>query len=175
MVAGTAHTQPLIVTLWMDNNAQQYFNRLREQYFPPERNYLQAHLTLFHALPYNEETFSIIEELTNLQTKYKACAERVVSIGNGTAIKIISKELSDFHVRLQKRFGVELTLQDRQKIWPHVTIQNKVDANVARSVFESVNTTFASFEFDALGVEVHRYCGGPWEALKKIKFGEGSY
>jgi hypothetical protein len=43
--------QPLILTLQMDESSQEHFDRLREIHFPPERDYLQAHLTLFHKLP----------------------------------------------------------------------------------------------------------------------------
>ena len=43
--------EPLIVTLLLEEAAQQRFDRLREQHFPPERNHLAAHVTLFHALP----------------------------------------------------------------------------------------------------------------------------
>ena len=42
---------PLIVTLLVDDDAQQHFDALRSEHFPAERNYLRAHVTLFHALP----------------------------------------------------------------------------------------------------------------------------
>jgi hypothetical protein len=47
--------QPLILTLRMDERSQERFDRLRETHFPPERNYLRAHLTLFHKLPGERE------------------------------------------------------------------------------------------------------------------------
>ena len=43
--------QPLIVTLTLDAPARERFDALRRRHFPPERNHLAAHLTLFHALP----------------------------------------------------------------------------------------------------------------------------
>ena len=39
----------------MDDSSQVHFDRLRELHFPPERNYLSAHLTLFHKLPGERE------------------------------------------------------------------------------------------------------------------------
>jgi hypothetical protein len=42
---------PLIVTALMDAVAQERFDQLRRSHFPPERNHLDAHLTLFHRLP----------------------------------------------------------------------------------------------------------------------------
>lgn len=44
-------SQPLVATLSIDSTAEEYFDNLRKQHFPKERNYLNAHLTLFNALP----------------------------------------------------------------------------------------------------------------------------
>ena len=46
---------PLILTLVLDAASQAFFDRLRRQHFPPERNVLDAHLTLFHALDGEQE------------------------------------------------------------------------------------------------------------------------
>ena len=46
---------PLIVTALLDEVAQERFDRLRREHFPPERNHLDAHLTLFHRLPDDPE------------------------------------------------------------------------------------------------------------------------
>lgn len=42
---------PLILSLALDDEAQGRLDRLREAHFPPARNYLRAHLALFHHLP----------------------------------------------------------------------------------------------------------------------------
>lgn len=47
--------QPLIVTLALDEQAQARFDALRSRHFPPDRNVLDAHVTLFHALPGEQE------------------------------------------------------------------------------------------------------------------------
>ena len=51
MSSVTGAGPPLIVTALLDEAAQQRFDRLRRSHFPPERNHLDAHLTLFHRLP----------------------------------------------------------------------------------------------------------------------------
>jgi hypothetical protein len=43
--------QPLILTLALDGEAFAFFDGLRRAHFPPERNVVPAHVTLFHALP----------------------------------------------------------------------------------------------------------------------------
>ncbi len=42
---------PLIVTAVLGNADFAYFDDLRRTHFPSDRNYLRAHLTLFHHLP----------------------------------------------------------------------------------------------------------------------------
>ena len=44
-------TAPLIVTATLPPSEFAWADALRRAHFPPERNYLQAHVTLFHALP----------------------------------------------------------------------------------------------------------------------------
>lgn len=43
--------EPLIAALTLAADAQRHSDRLRAAHFPPERNYLAAHVTLCHALP----------------------------------------------------------------------------------------------------------------------------
>lgn len=56
MAPGSGAAAPLILTLAMDERSQERFDRLRETHFPPERNHLSAHLTLFHRLPGERQT-----------------------------------------------------------------------------------------------------------------------
>ena len=43
--------QPLVLTAVLPPAEQAWLDGWREEFFPPERNHLAAHLTLFHALP----------------------------------------------------------------------------------------------------------------------------
>ncbi len=45
------NTAPLILTLQLDERSFAFFDEQRRRYFPKERNFIPAHLTLFHALP----------------------------------------------------------------------------------------------------------------------------
>src|SRR5919112_1744177 len=46
---------PLILSAVLDAPVQQRLDALRRAHFPPERNHLAAHVTLFHHLPGAEE------------------------------------------------------------------------------------------------------------------------
>lgn len=49
----------------MDERSSAFFQRLRQGHFPRDRNFIPAHLTLFHKLPGDAEE-SIIRALGNL-------------------------------------------------------------------------------------------------------------
>ena len=68
---------PLIVTALLDEAAQERFDRLRREHFPPERSHLAAHLTLFHHLP-DEPTVGAADLHLTVQNKADpAAAERL--------------------------------------------------------------------------------------------------
>lgn len=162
--------QPLILTLWMDEPAQLYFDDLRWAYFPPERNYLAAHLTLFHALPDEKYIYTDLQAICRQEKTFDLKAGTVVSIGKGTAIKIESPTLLSFHRRCQALWYPALSAQDKQKLWAHITIQNKVSVEDAQKLKAFLIKSFEPFVFKAIGLQLWRYLGGPWEAVKSFKF-----
>ena len=46
--------RPLVLTAALDDETFDWLDGLRRRHFPPERNHLAAHLTLFHALPVDQ-------------------------------------------------------------------------------------------------------------------------
>lgn len=81
-----AKTQPLILTLRLDEDSQAFFNTQRRLYFPPERNFLDAHLTLFHQLPDEAATFEYLEE--SQQSNFSLQVSGLMNLGAGVAYKI---------------------------------------------------------------------------------------
>ena len=164
-------SQILISTLLIDTETQGFFNNLRKQYFPAERNYLDAHLTLFHNLPGSEQ--AIIESIDTVCNNYNVFdmqVSKIVSIGNGVAYKIESPELKQLHKYLQQQFTQWLIPQDKQTLWPHITIQNKTDALIANQLINELNSGFIPFKVNALGFSLWEYKGGPWEFISEFRF-----
>ena len=167
---------PLILTLALDAPTFARFDALRRRHFPPERNLVPAHVTLFHHLP-GEEEAGIVEAIAAL-----ARAEPVPEVfatglrftGRGVAYVLASEHLSAFRARLAGLFRDRLTEQDRQGWHPHVTIQNKVAPETARALHEALSAEFAPFRFVAPGLLLWRYLGGPWEERARFSFGENS-
>lgn len=172
MSPGGGAQPPLILTLMMDEASTEWFEALRRQWFPPERNLVPAHLTLFHNLPGSEAE-------AVLATVRRACAAAAAitldvagpwSLGRGVAYRLRSPELDDFRAALAREFEPWLTPQDRQGFRSHVTVQNKAEPAEAKALLERLQQTFEPFEVIGEGVAVWRYLRGPWEAADRIPF-----
>ena len=157
-------TRPLIVTARMDPQAQAMFDALRRAHFPPERNWLSAHITLFHALPGLER--ALIEEVLRDATKasgpWAAEVKGVRFLGNGVAFNVESADLTDMRCSIAMRLAPWLTRQDQQGFRPHVTVQNKVKADVARALLQTLSAEFTPWSFAITGLDLWHYDGGPW-------------
>jgi len=163
--------RPLILTLQLHEEAFIYFNALRQQYFPPERNFLSAHLTLFHHLPPNE--MAIEEEIISAadnQNILTLSVTDVVSIGKGVAFKIECSALQKLHSRLQAKWSPWLTPQDKQKLWPHVTVQNKTNPLIAQQTLQKLKASFQPFTAYGTGLTLWEYEGGPWRFIRTLPF-----
>ena len=87
--------EPLILTLRMDDLSQQGFNRLREEHFPKGRNFIPAHLTLFHKLPGDREgeISETLQALSRQQEPFLLTATGLVFMGRGVGYRLESPML----------------------------------------------------------------------------------
>jgi 2'-5' RNA ligase len=168
-------TQPLILTLKMDESSQEQFDRLRELHFPPERNYLRAHLTLFHKLP-GEREAEISADLREVSRQHEPLALATTGLhflGRGVAYELPSPELIALRQELARRWEPWLGAQDRQGFKPHITVQNKVSPEQARVLHQGLQASFSSLEVSGEGLSLWRYLDGPWELAHTYSFGAG--
>ena len=163
--------RPLVLTLLLEPAAQARFDDLRRAHFPPERNHLQAHVTLFHALPGHEvdRVRADVREVAERQA-YDVDVVRVRSLGRGVAYDLRSAELDAQRAELARRWQDVLTPQDARPSAPHVTVQNKVDPDAARALLRRLQAAFAPHAVGATGLGLWRYLGGPWEPLEAYRF-----
>jgi 2'-5' RNA ligase len=164
--------QPLIVTLTLEAPDQQRFDSLRAAHFPPERNHLAAHVTLFHALP-GEHEEQVRQDLARAaETEpFRLRVTGLRSLGRGVAYVLDSDELTRLRQELRARWEPWLTPQDAQRHSPHVTVQNKVDPAQARALLAELRAGFVPYDVTARGLGLWRYLGGPWEAVEETRFG----
>jgi 2'-5' RNA ligase len=163
---------PLILTLQMDERSQKHFDHLRELHFPPERDYLRAHLTLFHKLPGEREAeiSAELREICQDREPFTLTATGLRSLGRGVAYELSSPQLLALRRELARGWEPWLGTQDRQGFKPHITVQNKVSPERAKALQENLQATFTPFEIEGLGLSVWRYLGGPWEPAATYLF-----
>ncbi|MDQ3386312.1 MAG: 2'-5' RNA ligase family protein [Actinomycetota bacterium] len=150
----------------LDDASRVYFDRLRETYFLPERNYLRAHLTMFHKLPgeHEAEILGDIEEAC-VREPFSLSVTGPRFLGKGVACELTSPELAALRKGLAMSWKPWLGAQDSQRFKAHVTIQNKVAPKQARALYEELSAAFTSFEVRGVGLSLWRYVGGPWEPV----------
>ena len=162
---------PLVLTLQLDSASQERFDALRRAHFPPERNHLQAHVTLFHALPAAQEQRVRDDVARSAQRPpYPVRVTRVRSLGRGVAYDLRSEVLQEQRRALARGWQAELTPQDARPHAPHVTVQNKVAPAVARALLERLQEGFVPYAVTATGLALWRYVGGPWEPVAAYPF-----
>jgi hypothetical protein len=161
---------PLVVAAVLDEPAQSRLDALRRRHFPPERNNLDAHVTLFHALPAEQER----EVVAALSAAVRRELPRAVVgeprlLGRGVALRIEAPELLALRADLARTFGPWLTGQDRGKRELHVTVQNKVSPEQARDLYTALSGE-APEPTAVVALGLWRYRGGPWEPLASFPF-----
>ncbi len=165
---------PLILTLKVDDVSFDFFDKLRRRHFPPERNFLSVHLTLFHHLP-GEKLEKIRLDLKNVcdaQNIFPLEFPDWRFLGRGVAVRVESKELLAARNQLSKLWNDWLTPQDRQKFQPHITIQNKVAPDEARHLYENLTAHWQPMRGNARGLSLWHYLGAHWKLEEDFLFGE---
>ncbi len=159
-----------VLTLALADDAQERFESLRQRWFPPERNQIPAHLTLFHDLPESEKTESVLRAVAEMTASFTMKVSEVRSLGRGVAYFLDSREARALARQLQTAFLDVLNAQDRQGFRPHVVVQNKVEPTVAKETLAVLQAGFSPWECRAVGLDSWRYLGGPWELLQRFPF-----
>ena len=163
---------PFIVTAELPPEVFAWADRLRRTHYPPERNHLSAHVTLFHAfapsLRYELRCF-----LPRIAAEFAAPEARVVglmNLGRGTAIELRSEPMLAIRAQIAEHFHGALTAQDRHEPRLHVTVQNKVSQEAARALQRGLAPLLDPREFRFTALALHLYRGGPWERLGLWRF-----
>ncbi len=163
---------PLIVTAEMGVADLALLDGLRRRHFPPERNQLFAHLTMFHAIPAMLES-ELRHRLAALAVELhppRAMIAGLMDLGGGVAFRIVSEELDAVRADLADALRGSLTQQDAHGWRPHVTVQNKVAPKTARALIAELARDFAPRPLTITGLAFHHYVGGPWRLGQRYAF-----
>jgi len=161
----------IIVTATFGDGDNGWLQELRRAYYPPERNRVPAHLTLFRQLPPSLEA-----ELATRLARFaasrppSAMVTGIMDLGEGTALKVESDALIRIREELAEIFHGLLTPQDFALWRPHVTIQNKVVRQEARALQRQLRATFQPRPLAIRAFAAWRYRDGPWEPIRTWPF-----
>jgi hypothetical protein len=148
-----------------------WLQALRRAHYPPERNRVPAHLTLFHHLPPGVQG-----ELGRRLSEYAAtpppaaAIAGIIDLGGGTALRVESEGLEDIRYDLALALQGLLTPQDRAPWRPHVTVQNKVEPREAKALQARLRAGFERRPLTIKGLALWRYLDGPWEPVRSWTF-----
>jgi hypothetical protein len=161
----------LIITAEIGATDLAWLDRLRRTYYPPERNRLPAHLTIFHALPPSAEREARLA-LSRLASEPppRASVEGLMDLGGGVAFRVVSPDLDSLRDHLAEDFHGLLSAQDGGGWRPHVTVQNKVAPKQARALITKLERDLRPQPLAISGLGLHRYLDGPWERLAVYPF-----
>ena len=161
----------LIVTAELGSKDFAWIDQLRRAHYPPDRNRLPAHLTMFHALPPSaeEEARSRLSRFSS-EAPPRASIEGIMDLGGGVALRVVSTDLDRIRRTLVEGFHGLLGAQDVGGWRPHVTIQNKVPAKEARALIARLECNFQPRSIAIHGLRLHRYSAGFWETLATYSF-----
>jgi len=161
----------LIVTAGIAPRDLAWLDQLRRAHYPPERNRLPAHLTMFHALPPSAEA-EVRSTLARLSSRAppRATIEGLTDLDGGVAFRVVSPDLDAIRRGLSDHFHGLLGAQDAGGWRPHITIQNKVPPKVARALMTALERDFRPRPIGISGLGLHRYLGGPWDTLAAYSF-----
>ncbi len=162
---GTPDAAPLILTLSLAGEVQERFEALRRLHFPPARNVVPAHVTVFHALPADGERDTVAALQAIGREGFPVDITGLRSLGRGVAFSLASNELVRRRAEVARRFAGRLTRQDEAGWRPHVTVQNKVVPEAARALLAALSAGFVPETAWAGAFHLWRYRGGPWEEV----------
>lgn len=163
---------PFIVTAELPADVFHWADDLRREHFPPERNFLSAHVTLFHAFApsLRDELRPVLQRAASDHAPPPARITGLMNLGRGTAIALESAGMLALRQAIADHFHGALTAQDQHPPRLHITVQNKVTPEAARALQQELGPRIVPRAFAFTGLGLHIYRGGPWEAAGIWKF-----
>ena len=163
---------PIIVTALLGTADFGWAEALRRAHYPPERNLVPAHISLFHHLPPARlpELLRLMADLARDCRPPSAQLGDVMFLGRGVAYRVESPMLLTMRERIAEWFADDLIPQDQGRPRLHITIQNKVEAPVARALHAALAAEFRPRPLSITGLAAWHYLGGPWQLARRYGF-----
>ena len=162
---------PILVTALFAPGDDGWLQELRRAHYPPERNRVPAHLTLFRQLPPSAEA-ELHRRLAAAAASPppRATLAGIIDLDGGTALRVDSEELEEIRADLADALHGLLTPQDQAPWRGHVTVQNKVEPRAARLLQAELRARFQPRPLAIRALASWHYRDGPWQPLRTYPF-----
>lgn len=163
---------PFIVTGELPADILAWADDLRRAHYPPDRNKLAAHVTLFHAMApsLREELRGVLGRFAAEFAPPRARIDGLMDLGTGTALLVRCPALLALREAIADHFHGALTAQDLHEPRLHITIQNKVDRPGARALQAELGASLIPRDFAFTGLGLHLYRESHWDGLGTWRF-----
>ncbi|KPL67227.1 hypothetical protein SZ64_03415 [Erythrobacter sp. SG61-1L] len=164
-------TAPLLITAELPGDVLAWADTLRRAHYPPERNRLRAHVTLFHALPPSAEgeVRRLLADLAKGPPP-EARIGGIMNLGRGTAFDVDSPAMVQLHSIMAERLHGLLTMQDDRRLRLHITVQNKVEPAAARALQTELAQLNERRKFVFRGFGLYAWEEGLWREIAQYPF-----
>ncbi|KAJ4112463.1 hypothetical protein NW768_011625 [Fusarium equiseti] len=174
--------EPLyVLTLFTDKKHHEYMTALRRQWFPPHLLKVDAHVTLFHALPGSKlaEMKQDISTIAAGAKKFPIVVDEkgIFEMNKGVGINVSTSGSCQYKAgrirrELREKWKDFLSKQDNREKWnAHYTIMNKQDdQEEIRKCLEYLNDGHAKHDGTVEGLSLWLYDKGRWKPDEVWKF-----
>lgn len=166
------------LTLWTDDGHHEAMTVLRRQWFPARLLKVEAHVTLFHALP-GSKLHLLKQEITEISEgipKFEISANRsgIYEMGRGVGIRLSEgqRKAAKLRSELKNKWEPFLSRQDQQERWRgHYTIMNK-ENNKTRVLecLKELQDGFGGSRGTVKGFNIWKYDRGWWREVETFSF-----
>lgn len=162
---------PLLIVAELPADVFAWADALRQAHYPPERNRMGAHVTLFHGLPPSAEApvRGLLEDLAR-QPPPEAVIAGVMDLETGTAFAVESPGMVGLHEDMAERLHGLIQQKDVRPLRPHITIQNKVLRREALALQAALRASFAPRTFRFRGFGLYGWTGEIWRQERVFPF-----
>jgi hypothetical protein len=163
---------PFIVTAVLPPDILAWADGLRRQHYPPDRNRLVAHVTLFHSFApsLRDELRGVLAEMAGEFSAPSASINDTLDLGSGTALAVKSSGMDQIRALIAEHFHGALTAKDLHEPRLHITIQNKVIRRLAIALQQELAISLRARDFAFRGLALHIYRTTHWDTVGEWPF-----
>lgn len=154
---------PLLVTAELPPEVLAWADALRRAHYPPDRNRLRAHVTLFHGIPPSAgpEVRDTLSEFAR-RAPPEARVSGIMDLGTGTAFAVESPGMVSIHAELADLFHGIIQQKDDRELRLHITIQNKVSSRETQALQDQLKDLALPGRFHFSGFGLYFWDGALW-------------